>query len=269
MAKMGTGRPAPSFEPRIPFRVAKKTERPCLNHMPTYNFICESCGTPGRAWRPKGFPPRFCGVPCRNRGLVNTRKKVRWPITPDMHEEIRSLYQSVVGMSSKAHPVRAYAERIGYPRWKITRYAIRQGWIACQKKEPDWSDKELEVLEQSAHRSPEVIQRRLKRCSFSRTVTGIVLKRRRMRFLKNKNGYSAREVAEAFGIDSHTVSRWIRCGGLKAKKRQTRRTPQQGGDIYYIKDKWIKDFILKHLPEIDLRKVDKYWFVDLLMSKGE
>lgn len=40
--------------------------------------------------------------------------------------------------------------------------------------------------------------------------------------------------------------------------------PAQGGDIYFIRDKWVRDFILAYIAEIDIRKVDKYWFVDLL-----
>ena len=185
-----------------------------------------------------------------------------------MHEEIKKIYQTQAGMTAD-HPVRAYAEKIRYPRWKISRYAREQGWTARQKKEPDWTEKELEVLERSAHRHPEVIQRHLKRAGFSRSVTGIILKRKRMRFLQNLGGYSAQAVAKCFGVDQHCITRWINLGWLKAQRRGHKRVPAQRGDYFYIKDKWIRDFILEYLPEIDIRKVDKYWFVDLLLGKDQ
>ena len=229
--------------------------------MPTYDFVCEVCGTPGRAWWEEGHP-RFCSIKCKSLGRVNY-KKGKWPISPEMHKEIKRLYQTRVGMS-KDHPVKAYAEKIGYPRWKITRYAMTQGWVARQKKARGWSEKELRILQQSAHRHPEVIQRHLKRTGFNRTVVAIVQKRKRQRCLKNIGGQSAYQLAQCFGIDSHTITRWIRLGYLKANKRGTERTSKQGGDTYFIRDKWVRDFILEYIAEIDIRKVDKFWFVDLL-----
>ena len=70
----------------------------------------------------------------------------------------------------------------------------------------------------------------------------------------------------AIGVDDHCITRWIGLGYLQAKRRGTDRTPQQGGDIWYIKDRWVRDFVVDHVNEIDIRKVDKYWFVDLLAA---
>jgi len=139
-----------------------------------------------------------------------------------------------------------------------------QGWIAKTRKEPDWGERELKILERSAHLSPERIALRLKRYGFSRSVTGIVLKRKRMRFLRNLHGWSKRQVAACFGVDDHAISRWIRLGYLKAKRRGTKRVEAQGGDHWFIKDKWLRDFIVNNVAEIDFRKVDKFWLVDLL-----
>ena len=52
-------------------------------------------------------------------------------------------------------------------------------------------------------------------------------------------------------------------GWLKASQRDTSRTPRQG-EIFYIKDQWIREFIIESVSIIDFRKVDKYWFVDIL-----
>lgn len=231
--------------------------------MPAFDYICEICGTPGRAWRPKGQPPRFCSRACRKKGIVKG-KKPKYVITPEMHREIEKTYKDI----TETGEVRKLAERLGLPRYKITKYAQLQGWIPMRKKEPDWSERELRILESSAHLSPERIQKNLKRVGYHRTVTGIVLKRKRMRFLKNKGGHSAHQVAACFGVDVKCITRWISLGYLKARRRGTARTSRQGGDIYYIKDAWIRDFIVNAIDEIDIRKVDKYWFVDLLAGKN-
>jgi hypothetical protein len=187
-------------------------------------------------------------------------KPVKWVVTPDAHEAIRKVYVTATGNGE----VRDLAKRLGLPRWKVARYAISQGWIARTNKEPDWTEKELEILRRSAHRSPEVIQKALKRAGFKRSVTGIIVKRKRQHYLRNIEGQSAHSLAECFGIDAKPVLRWIHRGQLKAMKRGLHRTPQQGGDIYLIKDEWVREFILENVSEVDLRKVDKYWFVDLL-----
>lgn len=191
-----------------------------------------------------------------------SKKPRKWPaITPDMHEKIKRLYQEKSGHSGQ---VRDFAQRHGLPRWKITRYAQAQGWICKQKKEPSWSEAELRILNRSARHCPRVIQGRLKKAGYHRTETGIIMKLKRLRLRQNLEGQSARQIALCLGEDVHFVMRAIRSGQLKASRRQTNRTSRQGGDPYYITDKDIRDFVINHLYMIDLRKVDKYWFVDLL-----
>jgi hypothetical protein len=233
--------------------------------MPTYDFRCEYCGKLGREWRKEG-PPRFCSKKCQGKVWTPYPNPRKWPISPEMHEEIRLLYQTKV--STGGCVVRAYAEKVGYPRWKISRYAIQQGWIATNPKMPAWSPKELHILEKCAHLSMETIQKKLKEAGFIRSVTAILLKRKRLELPSNLQGQSATQVSKLFGIDIHGLVRWIDSGWLKAIKRGTKRTSKQGGDTYYIKPEDIKEFIVSYVEEIDIRKVDKYWFVGLLVGNG-
>lgn len=191
-------------------------------------------------------------------------KPRKFPITPEIHAAIERVYQGDTGNGQ----VRALAIRLDYPRWKIGRYAIQMGWIAKQKKEPNWSDREVHILEHNAQRSPETIQRKLKMAGYTRSVTGIVLKRKRMHLLRSLDGISARSLADCLGVDVHFVMRAIKGGRLKADHRGTNRTDAQGGDIYYIKEKAIKEYIINWVNEIDIRKVSKHWFVDILASKN-
>jgi len=190
----------------------------------------------------------------------------KYHFTPEMDDRIRVLYQNKVGMKSVAYKgyVQDLAAKFGMPRWRVSKRAVELGILPVQKKEPVWSEKELEILERSAHLTPGIIQKNLKKKGFSRTQMGIILKRKQMRFLKNLHGHSARSVAVCFGIDDHTIIRWIEKGWLKARKRGTERIKAQGGDHWFIKNKWIRDFIKESVSVIDFRKVDKYWLVDLL-----
>ena len=58
--------------------------------------------------------------------------------------------------------------------------------------------------------SDERIRLKLKAAGYARTVTGIHLKLKRMRFKEDVSFYSANGLARALGIDNHAVARWIR-----------------------------------------------------------
>lgn len=192
--------------------------------------------------------------------------KVKYNFTPEIDAQIRILYQNKVCMKSVAYRgyVRDLAVKFGMPRWRVSKRAVELGVLPVQKKEPVWSEKELKILERNAHKTPPRIQIHLKKAGYQRSQQGIFLKRKRMRFTQNLSGYSARSVSLCFGIDEHTVIRWIEQGWLKAKKRGTERAD---GDHYFIKNQWIRNFIKESVSVIDFRKVDKYWLVDLLTVK--
>jgi len=187
-------------------------------------------------------------------------KREQWPITPEIHARIEKVYKRDTGNGQ----VRALARGLGYPRWKISRYALKQGWTAKSTKEPPWSENEIEILQEYAYLGAEGLRRKLKQAGFKRSLAGIVLKRKRMGFLKYLDGYSACGLAEFLGVDSHFITRAIEAGRLKAKRRGTSRTKQQGGDIFYIPEKAVRAYIINYMNEIDIRKVDKHWFVGLL-----
>ncbi|HUU41878.1 MAG TPA: hypothetical protein VMW42_13160 [Desulfatiglandales bacterium] len=195
--------------------------------------------------------------------MAKKTKPIKYPITPEAHELIEKVYKTASGNGQ----IKVLAKYLHLPRWKVSRYAIQQGWIARQKKEPDWSEDELTILERNAHLSPEVLRCRLKQRGYSRTTTGIVLKRKRMRLLSSLDGQSARSLAECLGVDDHVITRAINDGRLKAQRRGMARKAVQGGDIYYIRDKNARDYIIDNLHEIDIRKVDKWWFTSILTAK--
>jgi hypothetical protein len=150
------------------------------------------------------------------------------------------------------------------PHWALKKRARELG-LARTKEQP-WSEPELEILARYAWMSDERIRLKLKAAGYARTVTGIHLKLKRMRFKHDGSFYSACSLAQALGIDPHAVTRWIKSGHLKAKLRGTARTEQQNGDSYLIQEKDVRRFILEHPTDIDLRKVDQLWFIDLITN---
>lgn len=131
-------------------------------------------------------------------------------------------------------------------------------------KEPEWSAEEVAVLERWGHVTDAVIQRRLKAAGFQRSLNGIQLKMKRLRIRQNLDGYSAHALAAAFGLDGHKVTYWINRNMLAATRRGTARTESQGGDSFWITNKAVREFVLTHPDEVDLRKVEKWWFLDLV-----
>ena len=187
----------------------------------------------------------------------------KYNFTDQIDQRIREIYQN--HPDAKTRPgIRLLAKKVGMPHWALKKRARELG-LARTKEQP-WSDPELEILARYAWMSDERIRLKLKAAGYARTVTGIHLKLKRMRFKEDVSFYSANGLARALGIDNHTVARWIRAGHLKAKHRGTERTEQQGGDIYLIHEKDVRRFILEHPTAIDLRKVDQLWFLDVITN---
>ena len=158
----------------------------------------------------------------------------KYIFTDQIDQRIREIYQN--HPDAKTRPgIRLLAKKVGMPHWALKKRARELG-LARTKEQP-WSEPELEILARYAWMSDERIRLKLKAAGYARTVTGIHLKLKRMRFKEDVSFYSANGLARALGIDNHTVARWIRAGHLKAKYRGTERTEQQGGDIYLIHEK--------------------------------
>jgi hypothetical protein len=160
--------------------------------------------------------------------------------------------------------IRVLAKKLGIPHWVLKKRARELG--LARTKELSWSELELAILSRYAWMSDERIRLKLQAAGFTRTVTAIHLKLKRMKFKHDGSFYSAYSLAQALGIDPHAVTRWIKSGHLKAKLRGTARTSQQNGDSYLIQEKNVRRFILEHPTDIDLRKVDQLWFLDLITN---
>jgi len=150
------------------------------------------------------------------------------------------------------------ADRLKVPRWAVNRRAAALG--LSRPKDRPWSAQEEAYLEANFHHvSAKTLARKL-----GRSPTAVKLKAKRLGLRKYDEGYTASSLAEALGVDPHWVLARIRSGKLRASHRHTDRTAQQGGDSWLITDEAVVEFLREHPYDIDLRKVDNLWFMDLI-----
>jgi len=217
------------------------------------------------------FKPNFGWPGDGSGGEKNGGKPEKYTITPEGDELIKQLYAEKVGMDRKSH-VKALAEQLGVPPWKVSRRASALGVLFSPRAEAPWSEEELACLKENAHWSPVVIARNMRKAGFQRSATAIKIKMTRLggkEVVLNGESFTSRGLGRLFGVDSQAVVRWIDRGLLIAERMGTARTEAQHGDIWRIKREDVRRFVLAHVNVIDFRKIaDRWWFVELVAGVG-
>jgi len=178
-------------------------------------------------------------------------KKWTWNDAEDAF--LRRMYDPAISGRSQE-----IANRLRRPRWVVNRRAVALG--LSRPKDRPWSEEDREYLEANFHWSAiKVMAKRL-----GRSPTAIKLKAKRLGLRKYDEGYTASSLAEALGVDPHWLLSRIRSGKLRAAPRRTERKPEQGGDSWLITDEAVLQLMREHPYDVDLRKVDSLWFMDLI-----
>lgn len=186
----------------------------------------------------------------------------KYSFTPEMDQEL--LYTYSINTDSKPRLINL-AGKFNMPRWAIYQRALKIGAVTSSHQKKPWTDEEIKILEKNARYAPLTIKKKLEKSGFKRSIASIVLKRKRMRFLSNLEGMSACLCAEFLGADLHWVLNYIRQGLLKA---EIIRCDREGKVNYFIREKELKKFIVNNPDLIDLRKVEKYYFIELVAHGG-
>lgn len=206
----------------------------------------------------------------RKMGLMFGDNKPRprkiWESSDAIDRIISECYQN----KTEKAAVKKLARKIDRPYWWVKKRASFLGVaqpVLQENREQEWSKDEIELLEKNSYKKPDVIARIFRNKGHNRTATAIVVKRKRLQCdTTDIDHYTATQLASEFGVDIKVITRWIERGWLTAKRRGTSRTEQQGGDMWWIKRKHVRDFVVESIGVIDIRKVDKVWFVDLLAN---
>jgi hypothetical protein len=188
--------------------------------------------------------------------------KARYISTPEIDEKIRNAYFRQ--RQGDRGALTALRRDLGWSKSAV----VRRGATLCltRTKERPWSYTEEEILEKRGYLRAAAIQQYLARDGYERSLAAIQVKIVRLRIKRNLDGYSACALAKAFGVDVHKVCTWIKRGLLAAHPRGTERSKEQGGDMWWIPIAAVRRFILRAPEEIDLARVEKFWFLDLLTN---
>ncbi len=199
------------------------------------------------------------GIKGDRRAIGATRRR-KYTETPEIDAAITVVYQAV----PKSGAVNELAARLELPRWWVSKRARALGLTVPRFKMPDWTQAEDDLVLETWQYVPSHARRLFAAAGYKRSATAIVNRRKRLglRAREREDVYTASRVAKMLGVDPSTVTTWIEKGLLDAWHRGTARTPQQGGDGYYIAPSALRGFIRENPERVDLRKVDRLWFLE-------
>lgn len=198
--------------------------------------------------------------------------KTKYVMTEENEITLRKIYSYPLQIKDRPKGLpkgpKEFARQIGIPEYVGTQWAQKLG--LANTKEPPWSEDELGLLDEKGYLSIAQLQKHFKQKGFKRTETAIGLMRKRRMSHKASPFYSMNAVSQLFGIDAHSVKRWINEGWLKFEMKGTARDKetQQNGDTHLIHKDWIYEFIINHPDKFDLMKVDQLWFLHIV-TKGD
>lgn len=214
------------------------------------NRTCVDCSSKFQA----GPEARFCNA-CRP--LHRGRKTTKYPLTPEVEELLRSRYDTRV--RGRAAEI---ARQLGWPTWMVKKTARKFGLTRpAPASRRDWTAEEIQVLRTwQGLRSAKWIGRRI-----DRSETSVVLKFKRMRLSRRiRWGYTIGDLSRCFGVDPHTIDRWLRYGWLDARPQGTARRH----DIQRVSEKSVLEFVTKHRLQYRIDRVDQDWFLGLVLGQA-
>lgn len=141
------------------------------------------------------------------------------------------------------------------PAWVSAR-ARRLGVTREKFPSIPWSQDEIALLRLHAAKIPGNIEPIFRRAGFKRTTAAIA---RMITILhcdrSDDDHYTAAGLAGLFGVLPKAVHGWIEKGWLRASTR---------GANFHIRHSNVRRFVIENVGAVDLRRVDKFWFVDLI-----
>lgn len=188
----------------------------------------------------------------------------RWANSPQIDEAIRRVYQG----APRSGDIKQLALNVGRPRGYVSTRARALGLTQPRFKEPNWTGAEIAIVVAHASMCLQSIQRRLKRAGFARTATAIKVRLKRLGAdRRDDDRCNARELSQLFGVDQSTVVGWIEKGWLKARHIDADKTLGKGRNwSIHVRD--VRRFVIDNVAAVDVRKVEKFWFVDLIAGGG-
>lgn len=198
------------------------------------------------------------------------------PFTAVQDDILRSCYKSNrYGSNANKKAV----IRLGLSSSIVLRRAVELG-LTHTRERYRWTPSEIDLVEKYAHLSPESIQRRLQKSGLSpikRTRAAIIGVIHDNRFRTNLDGLNHSQLSSALGLSIDTLHKYRIAGLLKGSgrlpslnchkyrgRRLASRPETFPSAPWFYTNREIREFIYCHPGLIDLSKVSKLWFIDLL-----
>lgn len=197
-------------------------------------------------------------------GLEPVNKEARrvWQSSPAIDEAISQAFGKKY---ERLGSIRNAMKATGWPQHAVVRRAVELG-LTHPRSDIPWTEAEEKLLEKYAYQSLPSIQIHLRRdLGKHRTQSSIATKRGRMALLGNLHGMDLTALADALGVGGATVRRWLEGGAIRAILRFPE-LQAVGRHVWFFPNEEIRRFILEHVEMIDLTRVEKFWFVDLVAN---
>lgn len=198
---------------------------------------------------------------------INKKQRVDAIIAPEGFDDaLRAFYQN--GDGKKRGECNAFADQMKVPRWWCTKRATKLGLVMPHKKEPPWTAAEDALMREVPLHNPDKCAAIFRARGFVRSPTAITVRAKRLDISRRFNeGLSATQAAAILSLDPKNFGTMCARGEIAACRRNDKRQEQQGGHRWIIQPLDLRRFILANLERIDLRKVDKFAFVQLVSGQ--
>jgi hypothetical protein len=158
----------------------------------------------------------------------------------------------------------ALANAVNRPAWWVYRRAVALGLVYPRRCREPWAAQEDAILAAAPHLGTRTLQARLKRAGYKRSEIAIAVRLRRLQLSRvEPDTFTTGEVALMMGVSQSTVRGWIRREGLRAS---TTPDSQAETPIYRVRAPHLKAWIHSHAQLVDLRRVERFTFLDLLCT---
>lgn len=193
------------------------------------------------------MPPEKVGA----RRNIPGGARQKWFLKDHERKMIMDLYD---GTKSRTDQIQRAMPHI--PRYMICRWAMQLGLVPPKDR---WTLEQEKFLRKNLRRmTMKDLAKYLKKDRNSIRRKAVIMGLYKE---KKSDGYSMNEFMMGIGVQNDDrVYKWIENGWLKGKKVTT----EFSNVAWYFTDKAIREFIFAHPEELDQRKFDWLWIVDIL-----
>jgi len=212
---------------------------------------------------------KLCNTAHQASALAASARQRKFPDSPEIDEVLRTAYRQSREYTScdssrpRGLTLKEIALRFGRTRAYLRRRAEELNLTRRRiKRCPKWTEEEQRILERSAHLSCQVIQKRLGKEGYERTI-GAIRDRITLHHLRQGTPYYRQEeLSRLLGVSAQAVRRWMREGLIRCQRMQT----ASPTDPLLVHRNEIRRFIQRNPMAVDLKRVDQFWFLDLVFD---